>query len=215
MSNSNNTGDIMEMAKAADQANKAAAAVSGAIPEGAKTYIRQAKEKIFDSDKLRPVSVFFGMGEQGAWSISLNPVVLCPRIKNNILFFYLNYILLAALIFFISMLATFLNPKTIILSIGLAAAWFVVLKATAEDKKFGPITITRKNATFLMIILSGVAAFFIMKDVFFITLGSGSGISLIHAIFRDGAKERIEETTSEPQQLEDTEPQQDLEHDFA
>jgi hypothetical protein len=69
--------------------------VSNAIPDEAKSYMQSAKEKLFDSDKLRPPSVFFGIGEEGAFSISLNPSVLCPRLKNNLFFYYLNYILLA------------------------------------------------------------------------------------------------------------------------
>ena len=179
-----------------DQANKAMNAVSGAIPDEAKSYMRQAKEKILDSDKLRSFSDFFGFREQGAFNVALNPAVLCPRIKDNIVFFYLNYILLAAVIFLITLLATMINPQTIVMFICLAAAWFVVMRATAEDKKFGPITITRKNATFLMMIITGIVAFFVVKDIFFITLGSGSAFSLIHAIFRNGTKEKIDALSS-------------------
>lgn len=187
---------ISQFQSCSDQANKAMNAVSGAIPDEAKSYMRQAKEKILDSDKLRSFSDFFGFGEQGAFNVVLNPTVLCPRIKDNIVFFYLNYILLAAVIFLITLLATMINPSTIAMFICLAVAWFIVMKATAEDKKFGPITITRKNATFLMMIISGIVAFFVVKDIFFITLGSGSAFSLIHAIFRNGTKEKIDALSS-------------------
>ena len=104
--------------------------------------MRSAKEKILDSDNLRPFSVFVGIGEPSSFNVTLNPTVLCPRLKHNLFFFYLNYILLATVVFVITLLATMLNPLTLIVVVALAAAWFVVIKATTEDVKFGCFTIT-------------------------------------------------------------------------
>jgi len=175
--------------------------VSEAIPEEAKSYMRTAKEKILDSDNLRSFSEFTGIGEpNSSFNVTLNPTVLCPRLKHNFFFFYLNYILLAAVIFVITLLATMLNPLTLIVIVALAAAWFVIIKATTEDLKFGPLTITRKTASFLMMIISGIVAFFTVKDTFFVTLGTGSALSLIHAIFRDSSKLKLGETTDDNQE---------------
>jgi len=163
--------------------------------------MRSAKEKILDSDNLRPFSVFVGIGEPSSFNVTLNPTVLCPRLKHNLFFFYLNYILLAAVVFVITLLATMLNPLTLIVVVALAAAWFVVIKATTEDVKFGCFTITRKNASLAMMIISGIVAFFTVKDTFFVTLGTGSALSLIHAIFRDSSKLKlVGETTDDKEE---------------
>jgi len=171
--------------------------VSEAIPQEAKNYMKSAKEKILDSDKLRSFSVFFGIGEDRAYSIALNPAVLCPRLKHNLLFFYLNYILLAAVVFAITLLATMLNPKTLVILAILAAAWFVVIRSTSENSstKVVGITITRKTASLIMMIISGIVAFFMVKDIFFITLGSSAGLAVIHAFFRDASNHKLDETT--------------------
>lgn len=178
-----------------NQANQAMTQVSAAIPQEAKNYMKTAKEKILDSDKLRSFSVFFGIGEDGAYSIALNPTVLCPRLKHNILFFYLNYILLAAVVFAITLLATMLNPMTLVILAVLAAAWFVVIRSTSEGSvKIIGITISRKTASLIMMIVSGIVGFFMVKDIFFITLGSSAGLALIHAFFRDASNHRLDET---------------------
>ena len=192
--------------KYSKSANQAANKVSEAIPEEAKSYMRSAKEKILDSDNLRPFSVFVGIGEPSSFNVTLNPTVLCPRLKHNLFFFYLNYILLAAVVFVITLLATMLNPLTLIVVVALAAAWFVVIKATTEDVKFGCFTITRKNASLAMMIISGIVAFFTVKDTFFVTLGTGSALSLIHAIFRDSSKLKLAgETTDDKEEPFDEE----------
>jgi|EP00979_Chaetoceros_neogracilis_P000806 hypothetical protein len=92
------------------------------------------------------------------------------------------------------LLATMLNPTTMVTSAVLAVAWFVVIRATAEGSaKIGFITITRKNASLIMMIISGVVAFFMVKSVFFVTLGSGSALALIHAFFRESSKQNLDD----------------------
>lgn len=192
-----NANNVVEMAQVVNQANQAMTKVSAAIPQEAKNYMKTAKEKILDSDKLRSFSVFFGIGEDSAYSVALSPTILCPRLKHNILFFYLNYILLAAVVFAITLLATMLNPMTLVILAALAAAWFVVIRATSEGSvTIIGITISRKTASLIMMIISGIVGFFMVKDIFFITLGSSAGIALIHAVFRDASNHRLDETSS-------------------
>ena len=81
-----------------NQANQTYNNVSASIPQGTKDFMSSAKQIVLDSDNLRSFSVFFGTGEESAYSLSCNPTVLCPRLKNNLFFFYLNYILVAAVV---------------------------------------------------------------------------------------------------------------------
>ena len=73
-----------------------------------KTYWEMQKNKILDNDKLRSFSSFVGKGEQSAFSFTVQPGILCPILKKNILCFYLNYILIAAIVMVITLLATIL-----------------------------------------------------------------------------------------------------------
>eukprot|EP00522_Entomoneis_paludosa_P011372 CAMPEP_0172448812 /NCGR_PEP_ID=MMETSP1065-20121228/7748_1 /TAXON_ID=265537 /ORGANISM="Amphiprora paludosa, Strain CCMP125" /LENGTH=225 /DNA_ID=CAMNT_0013200401 /DNA_START=17 /DNA_END=694 /DNA_ORIENTATION=- len=185
-----NVDDVMEAAKMAQQAKQAMGQVNDAIPDQAKSALQSAKERIFDSDQLRSLTVFCGFGEGGsAFSVALNPTVLCPRLKNNLVFFYLNYILVTAIVFCIVLLATMLNPVSLIFLVALAFGWFVVLRATADGStQVGPLTITRKVASGIMVVISVILAFFLVKDIFFVTMGSGAALSLLHAFFRDASQ---------------------------
>ena len=56
-----------------------------------------------------------------------NPSLLIARIKHNIQFFYLNYLLLSALFF---VLTLFVTPSAIIGIALLGAAWAYIIRAT-------------------------------------------------------------------------------------
>ncbi len=151
--------------------------------------MKNAKEKILDSDKLRSFSSFFGIGESPGFAFTINPTVLLPRLKKNIIYFYLNYILLAAVIMVITVLATMINPKTLIMIGVLLVVWFFTLRATADDGlQLGPVTVTRKSATTLLMVITAIVLFFMVKSVFVVTLSSASVLALIHAILRDSSK---------------------------
>ena len=167
--------------------------VSSSIPQEAKDFMQKTKEKVFDSDKLRSFSVFFGFGDTGPYSLIANPSKLCPRTKDNIVFFYLNYIVLTAFIFALSLLAFLMSPKTMIILALIAVAWFIVLKATEDGVKFLGMTITRKEASFVMMIISGIVAFYSFQSVFWVTLGTSSILSLFHALTRDASQHLMAE----------------------
>ena len=155
-----------------------------------------AKQIVLDSDNLRSFSVFFGTGEESAYSLACNPTVLCPRLKNNLFFFYLNYILVAAVVTVIALLALMINPVTIIMVIVLALCWFAVIRSTSGDglvlgSGSGCLTISRKTATTVMTIITAVVLFFMVQKVFVITLSSSGILALLHALVRD-ATEHIE-----------------------
>ena len=114
--------------------------------------------------------------------------------KNNILFFYLNYVLLAFIILVITLFATIINPKTLALLAMLAISWLLVIRFTSGDGlEVGSVTISRANATTAMILVSALVLFFVVKDVFYVTLGSSAAFSLLHAILRDDSKFSLDE----------------------
>jgi hypothetical protein len=76
---------------------------------------------------LRSISVCFGLGEERPFYVEKNPALLVARVKHNLQFFYLNYLLLTAVLFCLTLL---ISPSAII-GIGLLAAlWMYVIKAS-------------------------------------------------------------------------------------
>jgi hypothetical protein len=177
-----------------NQVNQTFNSVSAAVPQETKDFMKSAKEKIFDSDKLRSFSLFFGIGEETGFLPTIKPNILIPRVKNNILFFYLNYVLLASIILVITLFATMLNPKTLVMLAMLAISWLLVIKFTSGNGlEVGSFTISRANATTAMMLVSAIVLFFVVKDVFYVTLGSSAAFSLVHAILRDDSKFSVDE----------------------
>lgn len=189
-SSAKNVQEIADMASTLNQANQAIHSVTDHIPQETKNFMAAAKAKILNSDKLRSFPVFFGIGESEAFTFTFNPAVVCPRLKNNFMYFYLNYLLLAAVIFVLSTLAMIMSPKTLIVVVSLMAAWFLLIRATKNGsmKILGLCEISRKSASFVLMIISGVVAFFLMQDIFYVTLGSGSIFALIHAWTRNSSQ---------------------------
>jgi hypothetical protein len=99
--------------------------VSSKIPQETKDYITNAQKQLFNRDHLRSVSVFFGIGEDRPFYVEKVPSLIMGRLKHNISFFYLNYMLLTAVLFVLTLL---ISPSAII-GIGLLAlAWIYVIK---------------------------------------------------------------------------------------
>jgi PRA1 family protein len=71
--------------------------------------------------------VFFGFGEERPFYIEKNPALLMERIRHNLSFFYLNYMLLTAVLFCLMLLT---SPLTIIGLAILAGAWTWVIRST-------------------------------------------------------------------------------------
>lgn len=153
---------------------------------------------VFDSDKLRSFKIFFGLGDQGPYSLACSPTKLFPRVKNNIVFFYLNYVVVTFVVFVLCLLAFLMSPMSLVILLCLAAVWFVVLKGTgSEGFKVLGVTITRKEASFVLMIISGIVAFFAFQNVFWMTLGSSATLSLGHAVFRDAESHQLVVSDSE------------------
>ncbi|OEU08945.1 hypothetical protein FRACYDRAFT_229041 [Fragilariopsis cylindrus CCMP1102] len=108
-------------------ANDAVSKFSASIPDSTKNYISETTGQLFSRERLRTVSVCFGIGEERAFYVEKNPSLLIARIKHNIQFFYLNYLLLSALFF---VLTLFVTPSAIIGIALLGAAWAYIIRAT-------------------------------------------------------------------------------------
>jgi hypothetical protein len=99
------------------------------IPQGTKDYLADAKNKIFNRQHLRSPAVFFGIGEEKPFYLERIPSLVTERLRHNVAFFYLNYILLTAVLFGLTLL---ISPSAII-GLGLLGfAWMAVIKATSE-----------------------------------------------------------------------------------
>ncbi len=156
--------------------------------------MQSAKEKVLDSDQLRSLSVFFGIGESNAYSLVLMPNNLCQRLWKNIIFFYLNYILLAAMVFSLCLLSFLMSPKSIIVLACLAAAWFTILRLTANEIKVACLTISRKEASVFMTLISIMVGLFAFEGVFVYSIGCSSFLALIHALARDASTHQLAES---------------------
>ena len=119
------------------------------------------------------------------------------RLRHNIYFFYLNYILLTAVLFCLTLV---ISPGAII-GIGLLGfAWLAVIRATSEGStKIGPVTVTQKQASIAMTIVSAFILMRVLSHIFWWTIGSSGIIVGVHAFMRDAsmhkdAEDKIEMT---------------------
>lgn len=99
--------------------------MSSAIPESTKSYVGG----LFKREHLRSVSLFFGIGEERPFYVEKVPSLVMERVRHNISFFYLNYILLTAVLFCLTL---FISPSAIIGLALLAMAWMWVIRSSQD-----------------------------------------------------------------------------------
>lgn len=101
--------------------------ISASVPQGTKDYFVSATGQVFNKQKLRSVSVCFGIGEERAFYVEKAPALLVARVKHNLTFFYLNYMMLTAALFCLTLV---ISP-TAVIGIGLLGAlWLYVIRQT-------------------------------------------------------------------------------------
>ena len=109
--------------------SQALSSIQSSLPQGTKDYIADAQNKVFNRKNLRSPTVFFGFGEEKPFYLEREPSLVTERVKHNLSFFYLNYALVTALLFCLTLL---ISPSAII-GIGLLGfMWMAVIRATAE-----------------------------------------------------------------------------------
>jgi hypothetical protein len=104
-------------------ANDAVGRVSDSIPDSTKQYIGT----VFKREHLRSITVFFGIGEERSFFVEKTPSLFIERLRHNMVFFYLNYVLLTSVLFCLTLL---ISPSAII-GIGLLALlWMWVIRSS-------------------------------------------------------------------------------------
>mmetsp|Transcript_30795 Transcript_30795/g.41074 ORF Transcript_30795/g.41074 Transcript_30795/m.41074 type:complete len:236 (+) Transcript_30795:194-901(+) len=164
--------------------------VSSHIPQGTKDYISQAQSKAFNRDHLRSPTVFFGYGEERPFYFERSPALLVPRLQHNIKFFYLNYMILTAVFFVLTLVV---SPSAIIGIALLGFAWGAMIKSTQGGSvTVKGVTITQKQASIGMSALSAVFLFYLLSHIFWWTLGTSGIFTTAHAVTRDASMHKDE-----------------------
>jgi len=166
-------------------ANDAMSRVAASVPQGTKDYLSSATGELFNRQRLRSVTVCFGIGEERPFYVEKVPALLIARVKHNFAFFYLNYMVLTALLFCLTLL---ISPSAII-GIGLLGAlWVYVIQQTQKGTLvIAGKNINQKQATSLLAIFSAIFLFFVLRSVFWYALCSSGFLTLVHAGLRDAS----------------------------
>jgi PRA1 family protein len=168
-----------------ENASRAVYDVYNHVPQGTKDYFAAASEQLFSRQRLRPISVVFGMGEERPFYLERAPSLVVERVRHNVSFFYLNYMLLTAILFGLTVLIT----PTAILGLGLlAVAWMYTIRSAINGQlHIGAIAIQQKHASILLTIVSVFVMFHVLHKVFWWTLLSSTILVLSHALSRDAS----------------------------
>jgi hypothetical protein len=193
-------------------ANDAMARMSANIPQGTKEYISLTGSQLFNRQQLRSITIYFGVGEEKPFYLEKSPALLLARLKHNFSFFYLNYFMVTALLFLLTLLIT----PSAILGIGLLAlAWtYVIRQSSTGSLKIGGkqnkmdlfprsyhlcfllteirlqlvgITISQTHATIGMGVVSLFVLMYLLSGIFWWTLSSSGFLVAVHAGLRDAS----------------------------
>lgn len=165
--------------------------VQASIPQGAQDYITSAKSKFINRDHIRPISVFFGIGEESPFYMEKTPSLIVNRLNHNFQFFYMNYIGVFTILFCLTMIT---SPSAVIGMGMLGLMWATMLRATADGAvTVYNVTITQKQASIAMTLFSGLLLIRILSHVFWWTVFSGGFICGAHAFLRDASMHKDEE----------------------
>jgi hypothetical protein len=111
-------------------ANEAMSRMASNLPVGTREYISMTSSQMFNRQFLRSPTVLFGIGEERPYYIEKSPALLVARLKHNVSFFYLNYLMVLVVLFCLTLLT---SPMSIMGMILLGAAWFYVIRHTQKS----------------------------------------------------------------------------------
>jgi hypothetical protein len=155
--------------------------LSSQVPDSTRLYVGT----LFNREHLRSITVYFGIGEERPFYIEKTPSLLIERLRHNAVFFLLNYMLLTAVLFCLTLL---ISPSAIIGIALLAGAWFWVIRASESGSmKIGSVSIPQKTATFGMAGLSVLVLIYLLSSIFWWTLLTSGCFTGAHAILRDAS----------------------------
>lgn len=162
-----------------------ATTISNAMPTGTKEYISDAREKLFNRDQMRSPTIFFGMGEEKPFYVERTPSLIVERLQHNFSFFYMNYLLLTAILFALTLL---ISPGALIGIALLAVAWVSVIRATKDGScQVKGVVITQKHVSMAMCVVSAFVLFWLLSNIFWWTLGSSGLLVGVHSFLRDAS----------------------------
>mmetsp|Transcript_56039 Transcript_56039/g.135644 ORF Transcript_56039/g.135644 Transcript_56039/m.135644 type:complete len:235 (+) Transcript_56039:178-882(+) len=172
-------------------ATEAMTNLSASIPQGTKDYFSQTTGQLFSREKLRSVTVYFGIGEERSFYVEKSPTLLAARVKHNLQFFYLNYMALTAVLFCLTLL---ISPSAII-GIGLLGLlWLYVIRSTSSGSmQVGPISVSQTNATIVMGAFTVFVLIWLLSGVFWWTIFSAGFLIVVHAGLRDASMHQDQE----------------------
>ena len=110
-------------------ASRAVSDVYAQVPQGTKDYFTSTSQQLFNRQHLRPFAVVFGIGEERPFYVEKSPALLMERIRHNFSFFYMNYMVLTAILFTLTLLVT---PSAIIGIGGLGFAWVYMIRSSTN-----------------------------------------------------------------------------------
>jgi len=165
--------------------------VTSSIPQGTKDLLSEAGARFLNPAFIRSPKVFFGVGEERPFFVERQASLLVSRVKHNLSYFYLNYAILTAILFFLTLIV---SPGAIIEVGILAVLWGTVIRATSSGSvTIRGVTISQKQATIAMSALSLVVLMWILSNVFWWTMSTSIVLLGAHALFRDSSMLRDEE----------------------
>uniref|UniRef100_A0A7S2ESH6 PRA1 family protein n=1 Tax=Trieres chinensis TaxID=1514140 RepID=A0A7S2ESH6_TRICV len=165
--------------------------VSSSIPQGTKDMLSKTTSKFFNRQHLRSPYVFFGVGEERPFYVERSPALLGPRLQHNLRFFYLNYMILTAILF---VLTVIVSPSALVGMALLGVGWMSVIRATQEGSmNVKGVTISQKQATIGMSVVSVVVLFYLLSHIFWWTMFTSGFLVGSHAVLRDASMHKDEE----------------------
>lgn len=114
------------------------------IPQGTKEYISATSAQVFNRQKLRSVSVVFGIGEERPFYVEKVPSLLMARLNHNLRFFFMNYIVCVGVVFVLFCTTLLISPVSIIKIALLGALWAYAIRQTQS----GSLRIGGKTSIF-------------------------------------------------------------------
>jgi hypothetical protein len=163
-------------------------------------------------DQIRPFSVYFGFGEERPFFVEKNPALRNSRLRHNMTFFSLNYLIQTGILFCLTII---MSPFTVVAVglLGLLWVWFIRASSTGTLTVGGEslcfaglcvcvsirrsvsnllllvsaIHIPQKTASAGMGVLSVLFLLWLFQSVFWWTLLSGGFLVAIHAFLRDSS----------------------------
>jgi PRA1 family protein len=93
--------------------------------------LSDSAQRLFSRENLRSPASMLGSGEGRAFSCTVSPTALVERIRYNCGFFYLNYMLLTALIFVVNV---FFSPSSWMGVLFLTLLWAGMINTVTDER---------------------------------------------------------------------------------